>query len=562
MSSNHERFDRPTRRQFFQVAGGAAGALLGGSAAFAHHHGKPTPQSLPYLDQRMYFHNMELIAHVPPSKPGTGRGAGQMMAIGGQRLLFSSGDVIDVSDPRNPTIISRGGAVGGDLVYNAQLKKWIVMQSSQVPYFAAEFPGGKYDDPTIVDQFRKWEGLRGIRLHDASDPTKIVELGEFSTGQTGSGPHGDASWYDGGKYAYLDVAPDDTYTGMLDNLVPLANSLMVVDVSDPGNIKEVSRWHVPGQRAGMPGETQELKKWKCLQGRGAEMIPDRPLTMEEATKIFRNLRYPAFDRFPYTMSHGASWVPKKVEDGGRYGYGSWSAFGMLVHDFSDITKPSLAGRFDPAPTFGLDGIPFHTVWLPTLDRGFVVGISEALNPDCNESWLPCWVIDVRDPKNPVPISMLPRPKAPSDAPFTDFCYRRGRFSAHRPADNKAPGRASQTFLPLEYFNAGLRCYDLSEPTAPTEVAWFVPPMGGTLSEACRTDEGYNPANPDAEECWRESLSYNRPCNSVQVEWDRKILYAGTTTGLYILSTPALGKPMLEAMPVVEWSMPGLNVGAP
>ncbi len=38
---------------------------------------------------------------------------------------------------------------------------------------------------------------------------------------------------------------------------------------------------------------------------------------------------------------------------------------------------------------------------------------------------------------------------------------------------------SQTFLPIEYFTAGLRCYDLSEPTAPQEVAWFVPPMGGT-----------------------------------------------------------------------------------
>jgi len=37
---------------------------------------------------------------------------------------------------------------------------------------------------------------------------------------------------------------------------------------------------------------------------------------------------------------------------------------------------------------------------------------------------------------------------------------------------------------------------------------------------------------------------------------------GTTTGVYILSTPALGKPTLGAMPVTEWSLPQLNAGAP
>ena len=55
---------------------------------------------MPYLDQRMYFNNMELIGHLP----GAGRSGGMQMmsAPGGQRLIFQGGDVIDVTDPRNP----------------------------------------------------------------------------------------------------------------------------------------------------------------------------------------------------------------------------------------------------------------------------------------------------------------------------------------------------------------------------------------------------------------------------------------------------------------------------
>jgi len=41
-----------------------------------------------------------------------------------------------------------------------------------------------------------------------------------------------------------------------------------------------------------------------------------------------------------------------------------------------------------------------------------------------------------------------------------------------------------------------------------------------------------------------------------------LVYAGTNTGLYILSTPALGKPVLGPMPVSQLSLPGLNSGAP
>jgi len=59
----------PTRRQFLRTAAGAGLALAGSSlTAWADHHGHPTPNSISYLDRRMYIHNMELLAHFAPGQ--------------------------------------------------------------------------------------------------------------------------------------------------------------------------------------------------------------------------------------------------------------------------------------------------------------------------------------------------------------------------------------------------------------------------------------------------------------------------------------------------------------
>jgi hypothetical protein len=530
MASKHRPFVRRSRREFLKTVGGGAGAVLTASTAHAHHHPRPWPQSLPYLDQRTYIHNMEVIAHLPEGR------AGQMMAIGSKRFLFSGRNVLDVSDPRDPKMVNSGGGQNGQLAYNATLKKWILLSSSEAPRMVAT-PFGKYEDAKSVAEFKNFKGLRGLRMWDATDPTNIVLLSEYSTGQTGSGVHIDGTYYDGGKYAFLAAAPDDSFTHLLSCILPLSHCLMIVDVSDPTNVKPVANWWVPGQRN---TEVEEFKKWKVVQGRLPATLGSTK-TLDDVIKTFPELKYPALDRMPYTQLHGPVCVPKKIEDGGTRGYGAWSAFGFMIHDLSEITKPRVIGRFDPTPTYGMDGIPFHTIWVGTLDRGFVVTVSEALNPDCNESSLPLWVVDVRDETNPISIAQLPRPVPPAEAPFTDYCFARGRFSAHICPPLQAPGRPSQTFFPVSFFNAGLRCYDLSEPTQPKEVAYFVPPHGGDIS------------NP---------LSFNRPTENVTVEWDRNIIYVGSTTGLYVLTCPALGEPTFESMPVSQWSLPGLNAGAP
>jgi len=38
------------------------------------------------------------------------------------------------------------------------------------------------------------------------------------------------------------------------------------------------------------------------------------------------------------------------------------------------------------------------------------------------------------------------------------------------------------------------------------------------------------------------------------------MWVGTGTGIYLVTSPALGKAVLEPLPVKEWTLPGLNAG--
>src|SRR5260370_29218163 len=59
----------PTRRDFLRTAPGDTLAMAGAPiAAWADHHGHPSPNSISYLDRRIYVRNMHLLAPVMPSR--------------------------------------------------------------------------------------------------------------------------------------------------------------------------------------------------------------------------------------------------------------------------------------------------------------------------------------------------------------------------------------------------------------------------------------------------------------------------------------------------------------
>ena len=99
-----------------------------------------------------------------------------------------------------------------------------------------QYPHGQYDKE-LRDKVLAYKGLRGIRNYDITDPTKPNLLQEYNTGEKGNGTH--HNFYDGGKYAYLDCGWDETLR-LENHQRPYSNALMIVDMSDPANVQEVS----------------------------------------------------------------------------------------------------------------------------------------------------------------------------------------------------------------------------------------------------------------------------------------------------------------------------------
>jgi hypothetical protein len=500
------------------TAAGVAGAIearaqVGGLYTYNASPELPLPLgSLTYLDQKQYIHNMEIVAHLPGSSISGGEPLMAMWAKGKQRLLPAAGGFVDVSDAKKPAVMNKGVIRdGGTVTYNTKIKKWIMMCTAAQPLTGAvpEFPHGQYDKE-LRDKVLAFKGLRGIRNYDITDPAKPNLLQEFNTGEKGNGTH--HNFYDGGQYAYLDCGWDDQLR-LENHQRPYSNALMIVDMSDPANVKEVSRWWVPGQKL---GEEEEYKKYRF-----------------------------AGDHTSWTGNHGAITVPKRVEDGGTVGYGGFGAFGFYVMDLSDIKNPKPYGHtqyeFD---TFGT--IPFHTCYPLIADAAHpllqnkVVALHEAVEADCRENYHTPYVLDVKDPRNPKIIGFFPRPAAPPDAPYTDFCFARGRFGSHNTQCWLAPGTSNPAIIAISWFNAGLRVFDLSNPAAPKEVAWFVPPRDGDINKY---------------ETWWRGTTEN-----VFVEFDRNLIWIGTHEGTYCLSSPAMGKPVTEPTKIQKWSIPHCNVG--
>ena len=506
------------RRDFLKqgsaVIAGAATATGLISPAFANRHAHPHEGSLDYLDPETYINNMTM--HLRLNEKGFRGGKMQMWARGSRRVLFHNrGYVVDISDPLKPEMIAQRAYPGGQiqLAYNNKIRKWILMMGHGAPSTSTDAlnPNGKYDDPGKITISMNAPGLRGVRFYDATDPSDIKLLSEWSCDQgdpgrevqTGGGTH--RNYYDGGKYAYLDCGPDNSFIHMESPVRYYTNCMQIIDAEDPEKPKVVSNWWFPGQRA---GEERSYRRWREFG-----------------------------DHLSFTSSHGPFYVPKKVEDGGKYAYGAYGSFGITIHDVSDPANPKLVGRWRPPYLPG--AIPFHTVDISRLGRGFVVGSAETLNPDCFEPYHDNYVVDVRDPANPKVISTMPRWEPPESAPYDDFCDKRGRYGTHNPAHLKAPGKVDPNFTAYGAFNAGIQTMDISDPANTRITGWFIPPSAGDLNRFG---------------------SFNRIGESMFIEWDRRLIWGGCDSGVYLLSHPDLGDPILKPMEVETWAVPGLNEG--
>jgi hypothetical protein len=340
-------------------------------------------------------------------------------------------------------------------------------------------------------------GFRGIRVYELTSPTDWALLAEVPTGpvdpETGihQGSGGvDAPFYDGGRYAYVAAAPDDTFTNQEFATYPYTPAQLIYDLSDPAKPELVSSWWVPGQRV---DEAEAYRSWS-RHGNRTSWVGARVPTS----------------------------VPVPLEHGGRYGYAVMGGLGLYILDLSDPARPSVAGRLElPHSYAGIEGDVVDTSRVAS--RGVVLVNGGPMNEDGYEPYKDVYVIDVSDPTRPEIISTLPRPVPPPEAPYRDFVFRRGKFGPKRFGMNRHPGTADPNLTFYSFGNAGVQMFDLTDLRAPALAGYFVPRM---------TDELDNPR------------SYLVPTESIFVEWDRRLVWAFTNSGMYLLTSPRLGEPRL------------------
>jgi hypothetical protein len=257
----------------------------------------------------------------------------------------------------------------------------------------------------------------GVILFDISDPENPKELSRWKTGATGT--HRNS--YPGGQYAFLSAAAPG-YTG---------NILRILDVSDPKNPKEVGQWYQPGQKDGEP-------------------VPQAPRGF-----------------------HG----PLNLSPDGKSAVLAYSP-SIVNLDLSDMANPKVIGQLQMSPPFLSAGSQSLHTSLPLWDRNLIYANSEASAERCNETLNFAGLIDNRNPAMPRLMSLFPLPQPPKGAPYKNFCEKGGRFGPHNTnqeihlPDVEKPGN----LIYLTYFNAGLRIFNIKDPLQPVESGWFMPPQ--------------------------------------------------------------------------------------
>ena len=255
----------------------------------------------------------------------------------------------------------------------------------------------------------------GVILFDMKDPLNPKELGRWHTDKPeGRGTHRNA--YQGGRYVHL-AADMKGYDGDI---------YVILDISDPAKPVEAGRWWVPGQHVA-GGETPQK---------------DPNVNLHNPNFVDGNLMY---------LSYGDA--------------------GMVVLDISDVKKPKLVSQIKFQARHKFDA---HTV-SPDFKRKLVYVNSEAVISECKGPLDHATVVDVSNPAKPFAVSRFPVPVPPAGLPYKNFCDKGGRFGPHNMNQLQYnPHVQKQGNLAyLTWFNAGLRVYDVSDKRLPREIGNFV-----------------------------------------------------------------------------------------
>ena len=252
----------------------------------------------------------------------------------------------------------------------------------------------------------------GFFIFDVSEPTKPRRIGHFQTGSTGT----HRNFYDGGNFVHAAAGAP----GMAGKIY------RIVDIADPAKPREVGQFSLPEQASG--AATSGLK---------------------------------------FSL-HG----PAHIE--GTRAYLPYGDGGAIILDISELSRPRMVSQLAFRGITATQGI--HT-FLPLPRRRIALVNDEAIRENGDENLNMAGVVDISNESQPRLISLFPLPEPPAETGLNNFYEKGGRFGPHNQhhPNHQACLEERDDMAYLTYFNAGLRIYDIRDPRAPKEIAYFIPP---------------------------------------------------------------------------------------
>ena len=493
-------------------------------AATPHQHEpKPFEGRLDYWDTNEYAKDMTVEAYYPITVEPFHTWQ-NIVDFDGRRYMYQyvrrALKIYDITDPRDLKVVHEKGSTWtgdgpgeevnpygeGDMFgaasiqWNRDLGKYIMVQAFEIRRFGVL--NDKRTEPDKVNEIRRANHLKGFKVYAMNGPLPDdwVLLSETTTDynnpdapvgrQQGSGVR-DIPAYHGGRYMFVAAAPGPEYALTEYPSDLYSAGYQAWDLSDPAHPAFISQFNVPGQKLGDP---------------------------EDEAAYRANPR--AGNRTSWFGARMSIFMPRPVEEGGRYGYAAMGGLGFYVLDISDPADIKSLGHLNfPPSVAGTEGDYINVT--QAEQTGVVYFSGYPLNEDGWEPYKDIFMIDVSDPSGPRLLGTLPRPVPPPDAPFTDFVQRRGSFGPKRSGYYTQPGTAKEGILLYAFYNAGVQVFDVSDLSDPRIAAYFVPKF-----DPSRTP-GYALGN----------LTHG-----IYVEYDRNLVWLFTNHGFYCLSTPVLGEP--------------------
>jgi hypothetical protein len=533
----------PSREPMPPAAG--SWGLVGPNGSFVHPKETPEDAKSPTFpgemtdwDGKQYIHNMKVEAFHPivvePFHTWM-----NIVDFDGRRYMYHyvrrTLKIYDITDPRRlKVLLEKGSSWSKDgesaetnpfpkgdmfgaatIAWDAKRGKYVMVQAFEVRRFG--ILKDKRFQPDKVAEIRNADHLRGFKVYEMNGPLpdQWTLIAETTTDtehpdapiekQQGSGALDVPAWF-GGKYMFLAAAPNDRYALNEYQNYLFSAGYQAWDMTDPAHPKFVGQFTAPqGQMVGDPAQEAAYRA--------------NPHAGNRIT--WMGARMPLF-------------IPKPVEQGGKYGYAALGGLGFSVVDISDPAHMKTVGHLDlPPAVSGTEGDNIDVSQVETTGLVYLSGY--AVNANCYEPYQEIYVIDVRDPAHPKQVGTLPRPMPPNESGLVDYCQRRGVFGPKRSGYfYTQPGRGRVGVLPYAFQTAGVQLFDVRDPRNPKIGAYFVPK--------------YDTSN-------LPSYGISKLANGIYVEYDRNLLWLITNHGLYVLSSPLLGKPSFD-MPKQPWPAHG------